>query len=811
MAPADAGRYQAEIPGRAFTNSVVQFYVRGRDSRGAESFFPAAGPDSRALFRVGDGGKEPQRVRNKLSLIMTASDARHLHDPIHGVSNARLGATAVYNDSEVFYGVGVRLRSAPFGRQGNRAGWNIVFDPEHPFRGVEQSIVIDGALNMPRGDGTGWIETTIGASINEMLYLKVAERVGGIAAEHDDIIYFAAPRPADNRTAQLRLKRYNDAFLDDFFPNGSAGGLFKQELIYYPTSTVDGNPESLKNPYSAVTEVDIKSLGTSKDAYRFTYLVRNQRARDDFSRVKAMCDAFSQPTASLYAASLSVIDSDNWMRVLAMNALLGVADIYNQGYAHNLQFFARPSDQRMMLMPWDLDHAFYFSTSSSIFGSGQHRVRDLINDPRDHRLYAGHLLDLINTGFTNQYLDPWIDHYNAVAGQSYSQNFKNWVSTRRAFVQSELNRNFPATPFVITTNSGVNFSTPAPTVPLIGTGWIDLREIRNAATGAPYAVTWLDGTRWQITVPLLTGPNAIDLRAVNAQGVTVGTDSITITNTSSVEPASAANLVLSELMYHPGPLSDAEQNAGYTSEDEFEFIELQNVGSSTVDLTGAQFIEGVVFGFTGSGITTLAPGARVLIVHNAAAFALRYGAGLPVAGSFSGVLDNGGERLLLLDRGGLPIFDFSYDDEWRWPTETDGGGYSLTLVQPAIHPDPGSPGAWRPSVHPGGSPGSSDALAASSYASLLDYALAAPPTAVLEGSSIVLSWRERVGADEVRTTPQVTEDLVTWQSDSGDGSVLKFDRAVSNGDGSRTVRYRSMLPASSQLQQFFRLRVEQAQ
>ena len=89
-------------------------------------------------------------------------------------------------------------------------------------------------------------------SINELLYHKIAERAGDIAAEHDDIIHFSGARLGDSRRAQLRLKRYNDEFLDEFVPNGSAGALFKQEIIYYPTTTVDGNPESLKNSASAV-------------------------------------------------------------------------------------------------------------------------------------------------------------------------------------------------------------------------------------------------------------------------------------------------------------------------------------------------------------------------------------------------------------------------------------------------------------------------------------------------------------------------------------------------------------------------------
>ena len=58
-------------------------------------------------------------------------------------------------------------------------------------------------------------------------------------------------------------------------------------------------------------------------------------------------------------------------------------------------------------------------------------------------------------------------------------------------------------------------------------------------------------------------------------------------------------------MYHP-PASLSEDGWDV---DEFEFIELMNVGSTAIDLTGVRFVEGVEFDFAGSAVTQLAPGA----------------------------------------------------------------------------------------------------------------------------------------------------------------------------------------------------------
>jgi CotH kinase protein/Lamin Tail Domain/Chitobiase/beta-hexosaminidase C-terminal domain/Legume lectin domain len=103
----------------------------------------------------------------------------------------------------------------------------------------------------------------------------------------------------------------------------------------------------------------------------------------------------------------------------------------------------------------------------------------------------------------------------------------------------------------------------------------------------------------------------------------------------------------------------------------------------------------------------LNPGESIVVVHNLAAFISRYGAGIRVAGEFSGSLDNAGEHLTLTGPLGEPILDFSYDPAW-YPA-TDGGGFSLVAVNPNAPPSAwGLAQNWRPSSRLGGSPGAID-------------------------------------------------------------------------------------------------------
>ena len=73
--------------------------------------------------------------------------------------------------------------------------------------------------------------------------------------------------------------------------------------------------------------------------------------------------------------------------------LSGSGDNYAQGAQHNAQFYLRPSDQRMLYFPHDLD-AFY-STTRPVVGNSD--LSKLISVPAYARLYYGHLYDIISS------------------------------------------------------------------------------------------------------------------------------------------------------------------------------------------------------------------------------------------------------------------------------------------------------------------------------------------------------------------------------------------------------------------------------
>ncbi len=176
-------------------------------------------------------------------------------------------------------------------------------------------------------------------------------------------------------------------------------------------------------------------------------------------------------------------------------------------------------------------------------------------------------------------------------------------------------------------------------------------------------------------------------------------------------------LRITEIQYHPAPLSAAESAAlpGLGRED-FEYLEITNFGDVPLALGGATFTAGITFTFPE---LTLAPGQRIVLAKDPAAFAVRYPEVTAVIlGPYDGQLDNSGERLQIIDPVGEVILDFTYKDTW-YPA-TDGSGRSLVLRDPETpYNEFGNAGAWSISGAPLGSPGEADEVFAQTYQSWL--------------------------------------------------------------------------------------------
>ncbi len=776
----DGVRFVGTIPGQA-TSRIVRFYIRARDTSNTTSFFPAKGPESGAFFKVQDGMADKSGNRHNFRVIMSESDRQFLFNSTNRMSNDRFPVTVIEDEEKVYYDVGLRLKASAYGRfQSGHYGFNVSFQPDQLFRGVHATISVERSR-----------------PFRELLAKHLLTRAGGgYWSFYDDVSYAITPTPGDRGPALLSMARHTSTFFDGLFPDeDESGTLFNHELLYNPNGTT-GGPEGLKvgNPYNHTNgRYDLEDRGYDKEPYRFGFQIRSARGRDDYSQIIAVNQAVGNLSGTDLKNALDpIIDVDQWMRTFAMATLTASNDSYGRVWEHNFRYFVRPTDQKVIVLQWDLDSAFGLGSNESILPT-RNNIRKLFNIPQYRRLFDGHLEDIVNTTYNTAYITTWANHLGSISGSSFG-SFNSYINSRGSFALATLPSN---TIFAITTNGGNNFAEADSTVDLEGSGWVNVFTIEVNGISTP--VNWTDANSWVITVPISIGPNPLTLTAFNYHGEQVGSDTINVTNTSTIDLANASNTIIRELHYHPADPTTAELNAGLLDADEFEFIEILNTSTSGIDLSSTSFTDGISFTFSTG--TILPPGERLIIVSNQAAFEFRYGVGTTtIAGQYTGKLNNGGEHVRYEAADTSPIADFTYGDNTPWPESSDGDGYSLVFSGG----DPNLPLDWRSSSIIGGSPGAGDGQSFTGTGDeIISYILQSPPATLISDDTFTLSFLQNLVSDDAIVIAEYSTDLNSWLPLTSDNLISR----VNQGDGTSLLTYFSPLIPSVNTKQFVRLRV----
>ncbi len=131
------------------------------------------------------------------------------------------------------------------------------------------------------------------------------------------------------------------------------------------------------------------------------------------------------------------------------------------------------------------------------------------------------------------------------------------------------------------------------------------------------------------------------------------------------------SLVLTKINYNP------QETDAFPESDDLEFIEIQNTGSTTINLTGVHLSKlGIAYQFPKN--ETIMAGQSLILANNSVVFKARYG--MNAFDNFSRDLSNSSQNLTLSDAFGNVIDQVTYTDETPWPETADGDGFYLKLT-----------------------------------------------------------------------------------------------------------------------------------
>lgn len=150
-------------------------------------------------------------------------------------------------------------------------------------------------------------------------------------------------------------------------------------------------------------------------------------------------------------------------------------------------------------------------------------------------------------------------------------------------------------------------------------------------------------------------------------------------------------ITITEIMYNaPG------------ADEDLQFIEIHNELKDPFDITGFYFSAGVSFRFTERKI--LRPKEYIVVAANADRVREFYGI-TNVVGSWlpSTTLDNGGERITIVNDSGVVQTSVRYNDRGKWPGAADGTGHTLEIED--VFGEQDDPDNWTHSQERFGTPG----------------------------------------------------------------------------------------------------------
>lgn len=155
-----------------------------------------------------------------------------------------------------------------------------------------------------------------------------------------------------------------------------------------------------------------------------------------------------------------------------------------------------------------------------------------------------------------------------------------------------------------------------------------------------------------------------------------------------------AEVVINEIMFEAPYAENTPEPLGE------EYIELHNTDLvNPISLDGWALNSGVSYAFAG---TVIPAGGYVVVAADPAALALKYpGVTATVVGPWTGHLSNSGEKIRLIDGGGLQVDELTYNAEgdwavrrrgpldaghrgWVWESNAGGLGGVLELLNPAL-------------------------------------------------------------------------------------------------------------------------------
>ena len=169
----------------------------------------------------------------------------------------------------------------------------------------------------------------------------------------------------------------------------------------------------------------IQYYGDSWSSYIGPYRPDRDATPREQQRVMEFARLVSQPDVSVFRSKIgSILDVENFLRYLAVNAFLGNWDSYING-SHNFYLYVDPNDDKIRFLPWDEDLSLGARANQTLDISRPLRNENpliywLLDDPAVVARYRAILAELSTTAFAREPLFDVLTALEKTTGRSAS-------------------------------------------------------------------------------------------------------------------------------------------------------------------------------------------------------------------------------------------------------------------------------------------------------------------------------------------------------------------------------------------------------
>ncbi len=412
------GRFAGTIPPHP-DGTIIEFYITAEDALGNRRSWPApvatsGVQEANLLYQVLDAHVPPAAWEPGAAPIyheiMTAAE-RAEFEGIDRASDAQMNATFISvtgTGVEVRYNVGVRIRGS--GSRGNNPPNNRINIPaDNPWHGVT-------ALNINA------------VSIHAQIAGSALFQLAGLPAATAKAVRLFSNGVDLQNGFYAHLEPLNSEFAANHFPEDDSGNLYKGRR---PNESPEGGQGA-----------GLAYFGPDPLPY-VSYTKLTNAAAADWSDVIDLTFALNETSDETYSAELeSVADVDEWLRFLAMNALLDNREgglVNGDRFGDDYAAYRGVADARFVLIPHDLDSLFSRVDRSIFRAHGVPALNRLLNEPTYLRRYFFHLDDLIdNVLLTDEARATLAEGLRHVRTPNQIAGIFDFLEQRAAFVKNQI-------------------------------------------------------------------------------------------------------------------------------------------------------------------------------------------------------------------------------------------------------------------------------------------------------------------------------------------------------------------------------------